>query len=149
MVVLVINVVGGVMNTLNFRFDMEPRAAHRFRVSFKQRHVYEPDDDTVYKETMGKLAVSQLPEYFKIIEGMFSIEIVVYVKIPAKFNKAKRQEAIDGILRPTTKPDTDNYAKLVLDAFNGILYNDDKQNVDLIVRKYYSLTPGMVVTLSY
>ena len=35
---------------------------------------------------------------------------------------------------PTTKPDLDNIIKL-LDALNGIAYDDDKQIVEIIARK--------------
>ena len=39
---------------------------------------------------------------------------------------------------PTSKPDADNYAKLVLDALNGILWRDDSQVVQLFVEKAWT-----------
>lgn len=36
----------------------------------------------------------------------------------------------------TIKPDCDNLAKAVLDALNGIAYDDDKQIIELVVRKF-------------
>lgn len=39
------------------------------------------------------------------------------------------------------KPDVDNYAKSVLDAANGILWDDDSQIVDLRVTKEWA-APG-------
>ena len=35
------------------------------------------------------------------------------------------------------KPDVDNIAKAVLDALNGVIWVDDKQVVELTVKKYY------------
>ena len=46
--------------------------------------------------------------------------------------------------------DTDNVGKAVLDAGNGILYGDDRQVVELIVRKWYAGTgtaPGVAVSI--
>jgi Holliday junction resolvase RusA-like endonuclease len=40
-----------------------------------------------------------------------------------------------------TKPDSDKLARNVLDALTGILYLDDKQVVDLHVRKCYACYP--------
>ena len=45
------------------------------------------------------------------------------------------------------KPDTDNIAKSVLDALNGLAYGDDKQIVELKVRKYYGVEPYVNVKL--
>ena len=44
-------------------------------------------------------------------------------------------------LRPIKKPDSDNLAKICLDALNGIAYPDDSQIVALTVNKYYSKEP--------
>ena len=43
----------------------------------------------------------------------------------------KKQKALmlDGLIRPTVKPDLDNFAKLVLDSLNGYAYHDDAQVV--------------------
>ena len=49
---------------------------------------------------------------------------------------------------PTTKPDTDNIAKSILDSLNGIAYKDDKQIVSLKVDKYYTEIPSVSVWIS-
>jgi len=50
-------------------------------------------------------------------------------------------------LRPIKKPDSDNLAKICLDALNGIAYPDDSQIVALTVNKYYSKEPRVEVRL--
>jgi Holliday junction resolvase RusA-like endonuclease len=40
--------------------------------------------------------------------------------------------------RPTTRPDIDNYAKLVLDALNGFVWADDSQVVKIEAVKRYA-----------
>lgn len=52
-----------------------------------------------------------------------------------------------GEILPTQKPDLDNVVKAVLDALNGLAWNDDKQVVCLTAYKMYSKTPGLVVTI--
>lgn len=42
---------------------------------------------------------------------------------------------------PDSKPDLDNMEKLVLDALNGIVWNDDAQITDVVKKKRYDVTP--------
>ena len=52
---------------------------------------------------------------------------------------------INNEIYPTTKPDTDNIVKSILDSLNGIAYKNDKQVVDLRVRKQYAEVPSVSV----
>ena len=54
---------------------------------------------------------------------------------------------LDGLIRPTKKPDWDNIGKVVCDALNGIAYRDDAQIVDSMVRKFYGEVPRVVVII--
>ena len=38
---------------------------------------------------------------------------------------------------PTTRPDIDNYIKLVFDSLNGVLFDDDSQIISLLASKKY------------
>jgi Holliday junction resolvase RusA-like endonuclease len=40
-------------------------------------------------------------------------------------------------LFPTVKPDIDNFSKAVMDAMNGIVWNDDSQVITLTAEKWY------------
>ena len=57
------------------------------------------------------------------------VEIVTYQPVPASRKKSIEWE------HATFKPDVDNVGKLVLDALNGVAYDDDKQIVKLTVEK--------------
>ncbi len=59
-----------------------------------------------------------------------SIEINAYSLMPKSRPKRVQSEA------NLYKPDTDNIAKLVMDALNGVAYDDDKQVTELYVRKH-------------
>ena len=76
------------------------------------------------------------------------INITTYFSIPASFSKKKKAKAVAGCLRPTKKPDIDNIVKSILDAMNKIFYQDDKQVVELSVKKFYSEKPRTEVEIS-
>lgn len=72
------------------------------------------------------------------IQGNIIAVIVARFMIPQSFSKKKRKELNE---KPCPKkPDCDNIAKSILDALNGIAYDDDAQIVDLSVSKVYSAT---------
>jgi Holliday junction resolvase RusA-like endonuclease len=55
---------------------------------------------------------------------------------------------LNGEIRHTKKPDCDNMAKIVLDALNGIAFDDDSQITDLIVHKQYGESPNVEIELT-
>lgn len=64
------------------------------------------------------------------LSGPLDVRIDVYRELPKGRPKRVTSEP------DTFKPDVDNIAKNVLDALNGIAWDDDSQVVELIVRKY-------------
>ena len=52
-----------------------------------------------------------------------------------------------GLIRPTKRPDVDNVLKIVCDALNKIVYDDDACIVDAQVRKYYSANPRVEISI--
>lgn len=79
------------------------------------------------------------------VEGPLVLSLDVRLPIPASWSKKKQEEAALGVLRPTGKPDVDNFAKAVLDGLNGIVWRDDSQVVELRASKFYSITPRVDV----
>mgnify|MGYP002528393746 CR=1 FL=1 len=75
-------------------------------------------------------------------------EIRAYFAIPKSVSKIKRDMMLKGQINPTKKPDTDNIAKAILDALNGIAYYDDAQIVALSIVKMYSDEPRAEVCIS-
>ncbi len=57
------------------------------------------------------------------------VEIITHQAVPSSRKKAIEWE------HATFKPDVDNVGKLVLDALNGLAYEDDKQVVKLSIQK--------------
>lgn len=84
--------------------------------------------------------------------------IVAYFPIPkSQYAYHKKTNTTDltktgmdmkcGKVRPTKKPDCDNIAKICLDSLNGIAYPDDSQLVNLLVVKFYSEEPRVIITI--
>jgi Holliday junction resolvase RusA-like endonuclease len=82
-----------------------------------------------------------------LMSGPLSMKIRFGMPIPKSYSKKKRAEISAGRLHHMKTPDLDNLAKLVLDALNGIAYDDDKQIIELTVSKFYAETPGTVIKI--
>ncbi|GIO33667.1 hypothetical protein J2TS6_48080 [Paenibacillus albilobatus] len=73
--------------------------------------------------------------------------LTIYRSMPKSFSKRKATAAEAGELRPTTKPDVDNYLKGVKDALKGVIWKDDSQVVEVFVQKRYSSRPRIEVKI--
>lgn len=82
------------------------------------------------------------------LKGQLVVDISVYLNPPMSMSKKKLELALEGRIRPITRPDCDNYAKATLDAMNQIVWVDDSQIVTLIVGKWYAEKPRVVVTVN-
>lgn len=133
------------------KVQSQQRPKHRIVTTKDGRifsQTYDPKNSRDFKATMHLLAQTEL-----IAEGKYQIEgpcvmtIHVFVPIPKSFSKKKRQQALDGIIRPTNKPDVDNLAKGVMDSLTGVLYTDDRLVVQISVYKFYREREGVDVTI--
>lgn len=76
-----------------------------------------------------------------LLEGPLDVHVKIAMSIPASKPKKWQADALAGVIRPTKKPDADNFAKM-LDACNLIVWADDAQIVELRVSKTYSTNPS-------
>ena len=72
--------------------------------------------------------------------GSIQVNMAIYIEPPKSWSKIKRNSALLGDIKPSTKPDIDNIIKGIFDACNGIVYDDDKQIFSLSVIKSYGET---------
>ena len=121
-----------------------PRGKERPRGT-KDGQFYTPDKTRNYEAAL-KLAAGQVMGERPLLEGPLELDIIIRRPIPRSWSKKRQAAARSGVLRPTSKPDFDNYAKTV-DALNLIVWIDDSQVVDGRVRKFYSDKPGMFITV--
>jgi Holliday junction resolvase RusA-like endonuclease len=100
-------------------------------------------------EDLIRFAAGEVMEGRELVQGATSVRIRAYMPMPQALakHKTKGAHAEAGLIRPLTKPDIDNMAK-VIDALNGIVWPDDNQVVELFVEKFYSVKPRLVVTVA-
>lgn len=110
-------------------------------------NTYTPGKTRKAEESFQAQAIQFRPE--KPLDGALRLELAIYRSIPKSFSKKKRIAAISQDIFPVTKPDCDNYSKLIQDAMNTIFYRDDSQIVCKTVQKFYSEIPRVVVRLDY
>jgi Holliday junction resolvase RusA-like endonuclease len=106
---------------------------------------YTPESTASY-ENLVKLYYQQNHKITLI--GAIKVDIVAYFSIPKSTSKKQRQLMLDGIVRPTKKPDFDNIGKIICDALNKIAYDDDSQIVEANIYKVYADIPRVEVTLT-
>ena len=83
-----------------------------------------------------------------LMEGPLSLEVRVYRIPPKSMGKKRSADAIEKKRGIVTKPDLDNYIKLVSDAINGVVFADDSQIVAIRASKRYSDVPGIEITVA-
>lgn len=77
--------------------------------------------------------------------GPLRVELWFYRQVQKSISKKERALRLTGAHRPIVKSDVDNYIKSTLDGLNGLLWEDDRQIVDIIAHKYYSDHPRIEI----
>jgi len=137
------------MNEITFTVYGEPVAKGRPKFFRRGNFVgtYTPKKTADAETDFKTQALSRRP--CKPVTGQVDLEVSFFRPIPKSFSKRKRLDALDGRIAPITRPDVDNYVKLICDAMNGIFWVDDAQIVCMRVHKKYSDTPRTEVTMTY
>ncbi len=100
---------------------------------------YTPEKTASY-ENLVKIRASEAMQDRQIIEGPVKVHLWLWVTPPASWSQKKQRAALANEILPASKPDVDNVIKGIFDACNEIIWRDDKQVVELTVRKRYAET---------
>lgn len=92
-----------------------------------------------------KLAAGSAMKGRPLLDCPCSVEVHVDTVVTDGWPAWKRQGAADGSVAATGKPDIDNIAKIVMDAFNKVVWRDDALVTDLRVTKAFADKPGITV----
>lgn len=95
---------------------------------------YYPKETVAYKKHIQECATGFLD---KPIDKYVTLVLEVFVEVPKSYSKKDRLACLNDEKRPT-KSDIDNYCKIVQDALNGIIWEDDRLVTDLIATKRYA-----------
>lgn len=102
------------------------------RVRFARRGkfttAYDPQESANYKNWVKVILLDNDVKMFPK-DIPLHLGLVVHVQRPASISKKKRPQ-------PVTKPDLDNYIKILSDACNGFIF-EDQQIVSIHARKAY------------
>ena len=111
-------------------------------------HIYTPKDTMSYESLVKFSFLEKYPNFIPYDnESAIKVKITAFKPIPKAYSKKKRQQALDDIIRPRTKPDLDNIAKSILDGLNQVAFVDDKCVVDLHIEQYYHQVEFVLVEI--
>lgn len=128
---------------ISFVIAGEMRGKQRPRMT-RGGHVYTPTETRLAEAKVAKLAREAMADRLPII-GPVALSVIVLTQPPKSASKAACERMLTGQEYPTKKPDLDNIIKLVSDAMNGIVFEDDKQIVFLSVVKQYAAEARTIV----
>lgn len=112
----------------------------------KFAQMYTPEKTANY-ESLIALAAQEAMDGNPLIAGPADVEISMFLPVPTSWSKKKQTAALQGQVYPTKKPDADNVIKAIFDGINGVVWVDDVQACDIVVRKRYADKPGVEVTV--
>lgn len=82
------------------------------------------------------------------LRGPLQLDLTITLGIPTSYSKKRTEACSRGSEMPIKVPDWDNVAKAVCDALNGVVWEDDKQIVDAVVRKRYGETACIIAIVT-
>lgn len=131
-----------------FDFIIEGEPVGKSRPRWSDGHMYTPKKTREYEEKVKNAYLAAGGIQFEKDDSI-GVVIHAHFKIPQSFTGGKRVAAMHKMIRPLKRPDVDNVIKSILDGLNGVAYEDDKQVVDVVCRKYYSQDNGYAVVTVY
>lgn len=127
------------MEEVHFIIPGKPIGKGRPRFT-RTGHCWTPDKTVAYERYIKMTYWSTYGHRKYAEDKALAVEIILYYPRPKRMTKVKRLLAQKGVLRPTVKPDVDNVIKGILDALNGVAFEDDRQIVQIACEKWYDIT---------
>ena len=109
--------------------------------------LYTPSKTREYEQRVAQVARGAMCKA-PPIDRAVAVSLDIRLSVPASWSKSRRADALAGRVFVTSRPDTDNYAKAVLDGCNGVVFLDDAQVVRLTAQKRYAEAAGVDVLVT-
>ena len=109
------------------------------RPRFGNGRTYDPPKSRRYKQDVA-VAASAAMRGRAPLQGALACSLRFYMPIPKNVSQKRRQE-LTGRFTTKRTGDIENLAKGVMDAVNGIVWQDDSQVVQLNIEKRYGHVP--------
>lgn len=139
------------MQEIKFKIPGPAKAKERPRARVMYSHgkpiaqIYTPKNTQGYEANIRACFARQIGDVR--LAAPIRATILVIHSVPKSYPKRRREDCLMGAVPHTGKPDLDNIAKVVLDALNGVAYDDDAQVTELLIRKQYGPEPCVWVRL--
>jgi len=133
---------------ITFTIYGNPVAQGRARSTIINGHIvaYDPKKSRDFKGDVKAVAQAHVPD--KLLTEPLVLEAKIYRPVPKSFSKRKREAALTGNLRPTSKPDLKNYIAGIEDALEKMIFENDSQIVSYGESgKWYGDPPRVEVTI--
>lgn len=125
------------MQSIRFEIPGKPIGKARPRVTMRGGYAraYTPERT---KEFENRIKDAYIEKYgYQKMSGALAIDVIAWFEPPASTSKKNRKAMINGDVPYSKKPDTDNVIKAVLDALNGVAYDDDSYVIAVYGFKCY------------
>ena len=123
-----------------------PRPQQRARARRAGPRIIMYDPQSAEKKAEKKLIRSQWEG--NPLHGPLKVTITFFMKMPSWATKKDTCLIGWGVNKHVAKPDLDNLAKKILDECTGIVWDDDRQVVELNLKKEYSHNPRLEMEVS-
>lgn len=118
-----------------------PQKQTRFFCSQNKPRAYDPSKKD--KVAIQKQIKPTAPK--KPLSQPVELTIFFFMPIPKATSRAVRQQMLNRVILPDTKPDEDNMAYLITNALKEIVYDDDRRVCAKHVYKFYGEDPKTVI----
>jgi len=109
-------------------------------------HAYTPTATKQREQRIAKAYLANANGY-RFKDKPIKLMLEFFYPIPTSWTKKEKAKAIAGMKTPNVKPDLDNVSKLVMDALNGVAYDDDKQIIFMSASKVYGEVAGTIISI--
>jgi Holliday junction resolvase RusA-like endonuclease len=120
-----------------------PMGKERVRFVKATGRTFTPERTVNYESRLA-LAAQHAMDGRPLFDGPLSVDVTAYMPVAESKPRKWKAAALAGEIRPTKKPDWDNFGK-ILDALNLVVWADDAQIVEGRVQKFYSSQPRMEI----
>jgi len=128
---------------VKFVVPIRPMPSPRPRAT-RQGRIYMPADYEKWKREFAKCIPYQLQTQSN---ALCMVSVTACYAVPKSYSKTEREAALGSFKAPAG--DCDNLAKSCLDAMNEITWVDDRQVVELHVKKRYALEDCVEVAVEW
>lgn len=139
------------MKSVMFQVPGKPQGKARARTVRNSKtggsFSYTPENTVLYENLVKAMYINQARGARFEKDKPVAVSIVARFLPPASASKKKQRQMLDGDILPLKKPDIDNIVKTILDALNGVAYQDDTQVASVTAVKTYSAIECVDVVL--